>query len=73
MTDWKTHEIQQLNGKAERIKLPAKLQNAYQLKRTQPPMRIAHVGWQSSRPLPHVLQQPDARADNATDGAFGQW
>ncbi len=23
---WKTHDIQQLNGKAERIKLPAKLQ-----------------------------------------------
>ena len=26
MTDWKNHEIQQLNGQAERIKLPAKLQ-----------------------------------------------
>ena len=26
MADWKTHEIHQLNGKAERIKLPAKLQ-----------------------------------------------
>lgn len=29
MTDWKTHEIQQPNGKAERIKLPAKLQTPF--------------------------------------------
>jgi hypothetical protein len=28
MTNWKTHEIQQLNGLAERIKLPAKFQIA---------------------------------------------
>ena len=28
MTNWKTHEIQQLNGQAERIKLPAKFQIA---------------------------------------------
>ena len=26
MAGWKTQDIQQLNGKAERIKLPAKLQ-----------------------------------------------